>query len=478
MKDCFWSKLIFALLAVSLTLVACEPPPPSSTPTPQPPYVLLTSSEARKRAEDCISALTSEERFFPDELMGGLMLEKDLVSGVKINNNGYALIGITNQQLIMSSGTVPGGPLKAIIYALFINTVDLEIVGGAANQVIRKGVYAWGVAPTNLYLTSITKANDDLDIDFVQPFALFETIDSTFTPIMTTNGNGFSITIAGKQIDFQDTTSQNAVAEPTPVIPILPVALPTIDMPELNVFTYPFAIGNSWTFSKTVQPGYNVQFWVQLNAQDGGTGEILLDDTLCSPGTYQQTFTVVQQISETAWEIKLTSPSDECLGRYRDASQIVWSVEPKFVSAEHQGQVIVEKITYPTLPDDWILANPEVIVEPIIHTQILAYILSGPENYVFQDNFAFAMVFYTAGQDSPHSTPAGELSACTISRATFSQDLAGHEENRIEIKLITGWQELITYCNGVGFAEFQEWDLDGNVVYKMELVEYRLTTQP
>jgi hypothetical protein len=446
MKDRFSSKHIFSLLAILLCLISCQPlpPPPPPTPTHQPPYMLLTSSEARKRAEDSISALTSEERFFPDDLLHGLMQEKDLVSGVKINNNGYALIGLTNQQVNISSGTIPGGPLKAIVYALFINTVDLRVVGGAVDQVIRKGVYAWGVVPTNLHLTAITKANDDLDINFVQPFAPFERIDSTFIPLMTQ----------------------------------MPGTVPTLDMPEFNVFTFPFAVGNSWTYSKTVEPGYKIQFWVQLNAQEGGIGELLLDDTLCPPGTYQQTFTVVQQISESSWDIKFTSPSDECLGRYRDASQIVWSVEPKLRSPEHQGHVIVEKITYPTIPDEWTVANPEVLVEPIVHTQNLAYILSGAENWVFQDNSAVGMFFYTPGQNSPHSTPAGELSACTTSRASFSQDLAGHEENRTNIKLTTGWQELITYCNGVGFAEFQEWDLDGNVVYKMVLTEYHLTGQP
>lgn len=227
----------------------------------------------------------------------------------------------------------------------------------------------------------------------------------------------------------------------------------------------PLAVGNTWTYAKTVSPGKIPKLWLELQMRDGGVGHFIDVDFPCDPGTYIQTFTVVKQIDESTWDIEFTSKPGKCEGHYRDANRILWSWRPGVLAP-----YVEERVTYDRRapPLGWHIPQwPDEGIDPPTHKRI---ILWDPreKGVIFRvPRYKFVNAYY-GDSSEPWKTPAGAFDCCLVIREVVEPqkaDFPGFPEE--------SWQNIRVFCLGVGLVREVQIIANGEEVYRMELASQR-----
>lgn len=123
-----------------------------------------------------------------------------------------------------------------------------------------------------------------------------------------------------------------------------PTSLAVDGLGDNNRSYLPIAVGNTWTYSITVNPGQKLEFVLSLLVSSNQFAHYINQSYPCSPGIYSETYTVVNQVDENTWEIRVDHEG-ECQGIYQRATKILWSLEPAVLGKE-SAKRIVEHIEY------------------------------------------------------------------------------------------------------------------------------------
>lgn len=247
----------------------------------------------------------------------------------------------------------------------------------------------------------------------------------------------------------------------------------------------PLAVGNTWTYSKTIPRGKEAFFQRSLIVRQGGyfltvgTSGTETNEPVSCLETYK-----VVGIGEKrkSWRVEITATPPECRGknlrdgRYEDASRIFWEKEPNF-SKDEVG-IINERIIYDRdkLPPGW----KDEVVDPIEEVRITSFVwkvLAGKDQpYISLKRELVGSNIKVSSSNRTVSikTPAGDFEDCV----EVKEDVAIQKGNDKKDPWSTGWTNCRYLCLGIGLVkEFQKTQ-SGDVLYFMELIKYHLVSSP
>lgn len=259
-----------------------------------------------------------------------------------------------------------------------------------------------------------------------------------------------------------------------------PVVQPsTGQAPEL----LPLAVGNSWTYAKTVPQGKRAFFQRALPLQEGrsfvtiGQGVGIEGAVSC-----QETYTVVASGERGAWQVSITASPPECSaithgprdGRYNGASKIFWEKAPS-ANKEFIG-TLSERIVYDRerLPPGW----KDKVVEPIAEARdvgVLWRVLPPKGQSYFSVTLApVGSNFELSASDKVVAlkTPAGSFDTCFAVQENISIEKGSDKKD----PRATGWTTYRHFCLGVGLVKEWQENRAGEVLYTMELTNYQLVS--
>lgn len=259
----------------------------------------------------------------------------------------------------------------------------------------------------------------------------------------------------------------------------------------------PLAVGNTWTYSKTVPQGKHGFFQRTLLAERSEvkgqfgtfitTGRTHVRETDTAAVTCLETYKVVSPgDKEGVWQVAVTATPPACQGdnsenlrdgRYGAAQKIVWRTEAG-VSPQTVG-LLTETILFDrdSLPPGW----QDIVVEPIQDSHDLALlwkILEKDEKKAVSHDLGHAYARNTSTFSSNFSSPI------KTQVGSFDNCLEVHEEVNIQKgkdtsdPFSTGWITYRFFCHGVGLVKELQKDRAGDVLYVMDLIKYELSSPP
>lgn len=274
------------------------------------------------------------------------------------------------------------------------------------------------------------------------------------------------------------------------------VLYPRLPNNEANVSFLPLAVGNTWTYTRTVMPGKMVQYLITIPEKKGNADRKFAAQT-CDPGTYDETYLIDRQekLSDgtSTWRIKIDSPEapEGCQGRYHEAQQIHWYAQSTDMAGADAE--VFERITY----DSSVLRDHD-LVDPTVQTRnflIEWETLGGkhaqgerldpdgttpPDDY---PTFTIATMVVPAAsltmfsEDAPWkvTTPAGSFDEC-IEAIEYVQFDEAQSAPIIQENFGAGWVTYRYFCRGVGLVkEIQrEWWKGEAVTYILELKSFNI----
>jgi hypothetical protein len=279
------------------------------------------------------------------------------------------------------------------------------------------------------------------------------------------NLRGLERGVATVPSSAQDRNSENI----TSATSTNPTALAVDGLGDNNKSYLPIAVGNTWTYSITVNPGQKLEFVLSLLVSSNQFSHYIIQSYPCGSGIYSETYTVVNQVDESTWGIRVDHEG-ECQGIYRGATEILWSLEPAALGRE-SAKKIIEHIEYdPNAPPSGLDRWPDRSLDLPTHEATILWMSNESfASKVYQVPNGIEEIF--VGGSTEIETDAGLFKGCLGVLERVTDELLGGQESDSK----EGWIRFSGFCPGVGLAKREQKDRDGRVVYSMMLISYKLS---
>lgn len=247
----------------------------------------------------------------------------------------------------------------------------------------------------------------------------------------------------------------------------LPACGSTSPPPPTPINFLPLAVGNTWTYSRSVNPDKHVWYLQDVQRKEGGSSVLIARDINCVPGIHVETYRVIGQekvFGEVdAWRVELES--GQCRGRYEDVERILWFIDIERTKAADSSAN--ELITY---SEPW---EPGLVDPPVQRRELVLLWkkLDSQEpikTFLLINNIPIVQWTH---KNIPLSitTPAGSFSECV---EIIEDVIPFWDSKKGTDPFDVGWETYSYFCYNVGLVKEVQKDRNGEVTYILELTSH------